>query len=352
MTKNQQTGIKYPEDILIDYPEKKYNRYITNEKKYNRTYKIENINDENDCIFVKEIFLNKHSNKNINYDQIYKEIYLSIKLKDYDYFRNNIEFKLSKDKKFAFLIAKKNDCSLKKFITSNYFKNLNVEVKQKLIKWIIYQITFGLYTLHSNNIIHHDIKPSNILIDSKGGISIIDFGSAIFKGKNSYENTLPYEAPELLMDDNKKVDEKYDIWGLGIIMLELYLEKTFIFRKEGIDKREDQLNYILPYFGINENNPYEFLKNELKCNKNIKFEIKKEYLSQIKDKDAVELIKNLLSFDPKERYSAEKILESDYLKEYKGVDSLKIKSIEFKEYKNISNDIGHENFIKLLEEIK
>ena len=75
-------------------------------------------------------------------------------------------------------------------------------------------------------------------------------------------------------------------------------------------------------------------------------------MSQIKDKDAVELIKNLLSFDPKERYSAKKILESDYLKEHKGVDSLEIKSNEFQEYKDISNDIGHENFIKLLEEIK
>ena len=112
MTKNQQTGIKYPEDILIDYPEKKYKRCLITKKKYNRTYRIENINDDNDFIFVKEIFINNNSNENINYDQIYKEIYLSIKLKDYDYFRNNIEFKLSKDKKFAFLIAEKNDCSL------------------------------------------------------------------------------------------------------------------------------------------------------------------------------------------------------------------------------------------------
>ena len=64
MTKNQQTEIKYPEDILIEFPGKKYNRYLTtkNKKKYNRTYRIVNINDDTDLIFVKEIFLNGNNN--------------------------------------------------------------------------------------------------------------------------------------------------------------------------------------------------------------------------------------------------------------------------------------------------
>ena len=277
-------------------------------------------------------------------------MYLLINLKSYDYFLKNISFKNSKDTNL-YIIANDNCISLNNLIDSK--KNNHLENKL-LIKWIIYQIAFALYTLHSNNIIHHDINPSNIVIDDNGGISIIDFGSAIFKGEKSFNFTLSYAAPELLFDYNYKIDEKIDTWGLGVIMLELYLKQSKIFFKKEITEKMEQLNYILPKFGIKEhNNPIEYLKNELNSNKNIKFKIEKEISEKIDDKNAVDLINNLLSFDPKERKSAKEILESDYLKEFKGINSFEIKPIEFpKDYELISNNINHEKFIKLLEKIK
>jgi serine/threonine protein kinase len=133
----------------------------------------------------------------------------------------------SKNEEFLFLIFKDNNTiSLKRLINSKEKDYLNNN--PNLIKWIIYQIAFGLYTLHSNNIIHHDIKPSNILIDEEGQILICDLGSSLFIGEDSYEYTLPYASPELLLE-NYKMNEKYDMWSLGVVILELYSKENNIF---------------------------------------------------------------------------------------------------------------------------
>ena len=86
------------------------------------------------------------------------------------------------DTKKLYLIFKGNTVSLNKMINSDYYINLNDD---NLIKWIIFQISYGLYILHSNGIIHNDMKPSNILIDEVGGIFISDFGSACFSDEES-----------------------------------------------------------------------------------------------------------------------------------------------------------------------
>ena len=347
MTENQQIEILYPEvELLEEYPQDKYkwNLISINHK----VFQIENLYNDKDLIFVKELSLD--NNTIAEYKQNYKEIFFFINLKSYDYFSKNVSFKFSKDKKYVFLISNEDKISLKELINS---KNFNYLENEQIIKWIIYQITFALYTLHSNNIIHHDIKPSNILINEDCGISIIDFGSAILKGEKSYSFTLHYAAPELLFDFGYKIDEKIDMWGLGVIMLELYLKTDKKFYKKEITEPNDQLNYILSEFGINGNNPIEYIKKELNSNKKIEFKIKNEILEKISDKNAADLINNLLSFDPKERKSAKDILESEYLEEFEGCDSFEINSIEFpKDYGLISDNINHEIFIEFLEKIK
>ena len=347
MTENQEIEIIYPEnELLIEYPNDRYKWTLisTNHK----VFQLVNKENDNNLIFIKELYIKDKST--IERKQIYKEIYLLNNLASYNYFSKNVSFKFNTDQEYIFIIVNENKISLNHLIDSREFNYLG---NKGLIKWIIYQIAFGLYTLHSNNIIHHDIKPSNILIDKEGGISIIDFGSAIIKGQKSFDFTLSYAAPEILFNYGYKIDEKIDIWGLGVIMLELFLKQNRIFSKKGINQRTDQFKYILSKFGIKTNNPIEYFKNELNINKNIKFKIEKEFLDKIDDKNAVDLINNLLSFDPKERKSAKEILESEYLKDYEGCDPFEIKPIKFPEdYKLISTDINQEEFINLLEKIK
>ena len=333
----------------IELAEKeKYTWKICTKMFYNENiYSISglNKNDRNDFIVIKIYKLNK-INKEKVLEKIITEFYFTFSLKPYEYFPKQISGLLSKDNEYLFLISKENTtelCYLIKSIEYNYLNN------QTLIKWIIYQIAFGLYILHSNNIIHHNIKSSNILINSEGGIRISDFSCSIFKGEKSYAYTLAYASPEFLIDISN-VDEKFDMWGLGVIMLELFCKKQPILGDSNIKNRRDQLDFIFSQFGINQKYSDEELKNELNENKNIKFEINKNYLEKIKDDKAKCLLKNLLVFDPKKRFSAKEVLDSEYLAEYKGIDPFDIKPIEYPiDYKEFSNKkIDKNKFIEIL----
>ena len=80
----------------------------------------------------------------------------------------------------------------------------------------------GLEYIHANRIIHQDIKPENLILDSNGYLHITDFGIArTFQHNNKWETsgTPGYMAPELLFTLNHKYDVDY--YAMGIIMYEI-----------------------------------------------------------------------------------------------------------------------------------
>ena len=71
-------------------------------------------------------------------------------------------------------------------------------LKDVHIKFIIYQLAKALKYLHSGYIIHIDLKPSNILINSNCSIKLCDFGWASYydnKMKTTFCGTLDYVSP-------------------------------------------------------------------------------------------------------------------------------------------------------------
>ena len=73
--------------------------------------------------------------------------------------------------------------------------------------------------VHARGVVHHDIKPDNILFTEDNRIKIGDFGVA-----NTNGGTLRYMAPELLSGDSRTSrDPRVDIYALGITLLELVL---------------------------------------------------------------------------------------------------------------------------------
>ena len=308
-----------------------------------------NKNDQNDCVHVKQfkVFIDQNSQQETK--QIFKEINYLCLLQQYDCIvkLNDILLDKEVDTKKLYLIFKGNTISLNKMIISDYYNNLN---NDDLIKWIIYQISYGLYILHSNKIIHNDIKPSNILIDEVGSIFISDFGSACFSDEESDSYTLLYASPEFLNNFEKR-DEKYDMWALGVIIIELFIKENKFFNYKK-DNSENQLKCILSKFGINESLQKDEINNLIYSDEN-KYEFNiGEIESKIKDKNAIELIKNLVVLNPKKRFTAEQVLKSKFFEDLIEEDTFEINLIDSQSKNYFFNKlIDKNNFVTAIAEL-
>ncbi|XP_042412313.1 uncharacterized protein LOC122001564 isoform X2 [Zingiber officinale] len=130
------------------------------------------------------------------------------------------------------------------------------------MKNLIRQLLLALKACHDRNITHRDIKPENMIVcfedvdtgkcsreipngDNRNRLKmrIIDFGSAMddFTMKHLYgsgptrsEQTFEYTPPEALLNASwfqgpKSVTLKYDMWSVGVVMLELVLGSPHVF---------------------------------------------------------------------------------------------------------------------------
>jgi len=92
----------------------------------------------------------------------------------------------------------------------------------KIFLQIALQIASGLDYLHNNQIVHHDIKPHNILVNDTYTAKLCDFGSASILPFGEFlqdglgKGTTPYCAPEIFQ--LQKYDHKIDVYSFGVVM--------------------------------------------------------------------------------------------------------------------------------------
>jgi serine/threonine protein kinase len=89
---------------------------------------------------------------------------------------------------------------------------------------LIIGIALGMRFIHSKGMIHGDLKPSNILLNSRWEAVISDFGLSRFEN-NDYTldpegGTVHYAAPELF-DDGTMCTRQVDVYGFGLLMYEI-----------------------------------------------------------------------------------------------------------------------------------
>jgi len=101
------------------------------------------------------------------------------------------------------------------------------------IKCYMKQLLTGLTYCHLNNILHRDIKGSNLLIDNQGVLKLADFGLArpcVLENSKSLTNrviTLWYRPPELLLG-TQTYGPAVDMWSAGCIFAELLHGKPIL----------------------------------------------------------------------------------------------------------------------------
>ena len=98
---------------------------------------------------------------------------------------------------------------------------------ENFCKYTMYKVMHSLKALHSQNIIHRDIKSDNILCKNNGEIKLADFGYAVIltqqqKTRASRKGTPCWLAPEVVnANDLKQYGNKVDVWSAGIFAMEL-----------------------------------------------------------------------------------------------------------------------------------
>ncbi|ONI17099.1 hypothetical protein PRUPE_3G137600 [Prunus persica] len=97
---------------------------------------------------------------------------------------------------------------------------------EEQVQAIAKQLVRALHYLHSNRIIHRDMKPQNILIGAGSIVKLCDFGFARAMSTNtvvlrSIKGTPLYMAPELVRE--QPYNHTADLWSLGVILYELFV---------------------------------------------------------------------------------------------------------------------------------
>ncbi|KAL5017645.1 hypothetical protein ScPMuIL_007234 [Solemya velum] len=117
------------------------------------------------------------------------------------------------------------------------------------VKVFLYQILRGLKYLHASRVLHRDIKPGNLLVNSNCVLKICDFGLARIEEPDESIHmtqevvTQYYRAPEILMGA-KHYDSAVDIWSVGCIFAEL-LSRRILFQAQSPIQQLDLITDLL-----------------------------------------------------------------------------------------------------------
>ncbi|SCV04053.1 LAMI_0H13058g1_1 [Lachancea mirantina] len=207
------------------------------------------------------------------------------------------------------------------------------------VQYFLYQTLRALKSLHAAGVIHRDLKPSNLLVNANCDLKVCDFGLARIAPRSAgndsvtddedhpdpaaaganmteYVATRWYRAPEVMLTA-AEYTTAMDIWSCGCILAELLLRKPLF---PGKDYRH-QLVLIFQVLGS------PSTEKELRC---VRSNRARRYLASLPQyprvdlaqvcrgapAEAIDLLQQMLVFDPFARITAAEALEHPYLAAY------------------------------------
>ncbi|PWA22099.1 hypothetical protein CCH79_00010236 [Gambusia affinis] len=188
-------------------------------------------------------------------------------------------------------------------------------------KVFLYQILRGLKYLHSAGILHRDIKPGNLLVNSNCVLKICDFGLARVEELDESRHmtqevvTQYYRAPEILMG-SRHYSNSIDIWSVGCIFAEL-LGRRILFQAQSPIQQLDLITDLLGTPSMEAmRTACEGARAHILRGTHKQPSLPVLYtLSSQATHEAVHLLCRMLVFDPSKRISAKDALAHPYLDE-------------------------------------
>lgn len=251
----------------------------------------------------------------------FREIIFLQELADHENIINLLDVMRADNDKDIYLVFEFMETDLHAVIRANILEDIHK-------RFIIYQLLKAIKYMHSAKVIHRDIKPSNLLLNSECLVKVADFGlarsinSTTVKDEKTtqiltdYVATRWYRAPEILLGSTNYT-EGVDMWSVGCILGELIGGKPMfpgasttnqidrIIEVIGRPTKED-INDIQSEFAA------QLLDNLLEPQNPRSL----ESMYPMADGDAIDMMRQLLTFSPIKRMTAVQALAHPYVSQF------------------------------------
>lgn len=188
----------------------------------------------------------------------------------------------------------------------------------KTVKSFMYQLLQGIQFCHDNRVLHRDLKPQNLLINTRGQLKLADFGLARAFGipVNTFSNevvTLWYRAPDVLLG-SRTYSTSIDIWSAGCILAEMFTGRPLF----AGSSNEDQLQKIFHLMGTPNEHTWPGISSLPNYSPNFTQYAPQDLRAVIPQIDpvALDLLQGLLQMQPETRITAKQALMHPWFAEY------------------------------------
>ncbi|KAJ3050084.1 negative regulator of the PHO system, partial [Rhizophlyctis rosea] len=206
------------------------------------------------------------------------------------------------------------DQDLKKFMDT---QGNGGALDPQLCKRFMYQLLKGIAFCHENRVLHRDLKPQNLLINSRYDLKLADFGLARAFGipVNTFSNevvTLWYRAPDVLLG-SRNYSTSIDMWSAGCIMAEMYSGKPLFPGKNN----DDQLQKIFKLLGTPSEQSWPRVSELPEFKKTFPYYPAQNLVTKLPMMDmlAMDLMQRMLQYMPQNRISAKDALSHVYFQD-------------------------------------
>jgi len=217
--------------------------------------------------------------------------------------------------KSFYLIMDDGGRDLRRILKSNRESFILSEVKS-----ILLQLLTAVSALHSNGIMHRDIKSANILLDQKGSVRLCDLGLArTCEERGCYSPnvvTPAYRPPELLLGADR-YGPSIDMWCVGCVFAELVLG-DLLFTSDSEISQIYEIFELLGYPGDDWEGWRDFpLAKKITFKKLKRKDLRQTFMQRRKflTSHGFDLLEGLLALNPQKRLTAKEALSHPYFTE-------------------------------------